>query len=105
MSLFGKAHRVFTPGEGVGEVYTKVLNAGDHLHSCAVNVKRRRNVLRMMVEDTVLLILTDWGLFVRKSRTQLQSDGASPRVDSLFTSVCSMMVLKAEVKSKNSSLT
>ena len=45
------------------------------------------------------------GLFVRKSRTQLQSDGASPRVDSLFTIVCGMMVLKAEVKSKNSSLT
>ena len=52
-----------------------------------------------------MLILTDWGLFVRRSKTQLQSDGASPRVDSLFTSVCGMMVLKAEVKSKNSSFT
>ena len=44
-------------------------------------------VLRMMVEDMVLLILTDWGLFVRKSKIQLQSDGAFPRVDSLITSV------------------
>ena len=32
-------------------------------------------VLRMMVEDMVLLIRTDWGLFVRKSRNQLKSDG------------------------------
>ena len=34
-----------------------------------------------------MLILSDWGLFVRKSKTQLQSDGASPSVYSLFTSV------------------
>ena len=41
MSLFDKAHSVFTPGEGVGEVYTNILNAGDLLHSCAVDVKSR----------------------------------------------------------------
>ena len=43
MSLFDKAHSVFMPVECVGEVYTKVLNAGDNLHSCAVDVKRRRS--------------------------------------------------------------
>ncbi|KAM8735687.1 uncharacterized protein AB9X84_024054 isoform 1-T1 [Acanthopagrus schlegelii] len=32
----------------------------------------------MMVEDMVLLIRTDWSLFLRKSKTQLQTDGASP---------------------------
>ena len=41
MSLLDKAHSVFMPGERVGEVYTKVLNAGDNLYSCAVDVKRR----------------------------------------------------------------
>ena len=40
---FYKAHSVFTPGEGVGVVYAQVLNAGDHLHSCAVDVNRRRS--------------------------------------------------------------
>ena len=30
MSLFDKAYSVFTPAEGVGKVYIKVLNAGDH---------------------------------------------------------------------------
>ena len=62
-------------------------------------------MLRMMYDDVVLLTLTDWGLLVRKSKIQLQSDGARPSAASLFTSVCGMIVLNAELKSKKSSLT
>ena len=50
MSLFEKAHSIFMPGEGVGEVYTNVLNAGDNLHSCAVDVKRRRSGCAVLPE-------------------------------------------------------
>ena len=50
MSLFDKAHSVFTPGKRVGVVYTKVLNARDHLHSCAVDVKRRRSSSAVLLE-------------------------------------------------------
>ncbi len=55
--------------------------------------------------DVVLLILTVCGLSVRKSRIQLQRHGGSPSADNLLPSICGMMVLKAELKSRKSSLT
>ena len=55
-------------------------------------------MLRMMYDDVVLLTLTDWGLLVRKSKIQLQSDGARPSAASVFTSVCGMIQCRTKVQ-------
>lgn len=58
MSFYDKAHAVFMPGEGVGEVYAKIFNAGDHLHSCA-NVERRRRGSAIVISmDFLMLAIT-----------------------------------------------
>ncbi len=41
----------------------------------------------------------------KKSNTQLHNAGLSPSASNLCTSVCGMIVLKAELKSRKSSLT
>lgn len=51
------------------------------------------SVLSVMVEDEVLLNLTDCGLFLMKSMTQLQSDGFSHNRSSLLTKVCRMIIV------------
>lgn len=67
MSLFDDAAGVVTPGEGVGEVNPNVFQAGNHLHSYAVNVERRGYSARLPkvhdhllgfidVEDEVVLL-------------------------------------------------
>lgn len=59
----------------------------------------------VIVLDVWLPILTDWGLPVRKVRTQLQRVGGTPRVESLLTSLDGITVLNAELKSMNNSRT
>lgn len=49
------------------------------------------------MDHVVALVLTEW---VRNSRFQLHNGGARPSAESLFTSACGMIVLKAELKSK-----
>ncbi|KAF7642677.1 hypothetical protein LDENG_00253320 [Lucifuga dentata] len=61
-------------------------------------------VFRVMGEDEMLWTLTVCGRCVRKSSTQLQREGVSPSSSSLLARVCRMMVLKAELKSRKSSL-
>ncbi len=59
----------------------------------------------VMAEDETPWSLTDCGQFVKKSKTQLQRDGFNPSSSNLLTRVCRIMVLKAELKSRESSLT
>jgi len=54
-------------------------------------------VLRMIVEEVLLSILTDCGLWIRKSRIQLQGEEPSPRPWSLEMSIVGILVLKAEL--------
>nr|XP_061820457.1 uncharacterized protein LOC133608870 [Nerophis lumbriciformis] len=49
----------------------------------------------------MLPTLTDWGLSVRKSSSQLHREVLNPRGASLLTKCCGMMVLNAELKSRN----
>ena len=58
-------------------------------------------VLRMIREEVLLPILTDCGLWVRKSRLQSQREEPSPRPWSLEMSFVGIMVLKAELQSIN----
>ncbi len=52
-------------------------------------------------EDFVFLILTDWGLSVRKSKIQLHRLVLKPNEASLVVSRDGMMVLKAEFPATN----
>jgi len=54
-------------------------------------------VLRIIVEGVLLPILTDCGLWVRKSRIQLQREELSPRPRRLEMCIVGVMVLKAEL--------
>ena len=61
-------------------------------------------MLRISVADVRLPTLTTWGLPVRKSRIQLQTEVFSPGVFSLVMSFEETMVLNTELKSMNSIL-
>ncbi len=61
-------------------------------------------VFRVRTEEVWLLILTDCGLLVRKSRVQLQREGMMPRSMSLEISLDGITILKEELKSMNSIL-
>jgi len=52
----------------------------------------RARVLRMIVEEVLLPILSDCGLWVRKSRIKLQREEPSPRPRSLEISLLGIMV-------------
>ena len=54
-------------------------------------------VLRMIMEEVLLPILTDCGLWVRKFRIQSQREEPSPRTWSSEMSFVGIMVLKAEL--------
>ena len=56
-------------------------------------------VLRMIVEEVLLSILTDCGLWVRKFRIQSQRNVVRPRPQSLEMSLVGIMVLKAKLLS------
>lgn len=62
-------------------------------------------VLAVMAWDEMPWTLTDCGLFVKKVRSQLQGDGFSPNSSSLLIEVCGVIGLKAELKSRKSSMT
>lgn len=54
-------------------------------------------VFIVVVLDVWFRILTDWGLHVRKSRTQLQRVGGKPRVEGLLMSLDGITVLNADL--------
>jgi len=56
-------------------------------------------VLSIIVEEILSPILTECGLWVRKSRIQSQREEPSPRPQSLEMSFVGIMVLKAELQS------
>ena len=68
------------------------------MHPCGMSMLRAR------VEEVWLCNLTDCGLLVRKSRIQLQREALMSTSLSLVISLEGMMLLNAELKSKNSTL-
>lgn len=54
-------------------------------------------LLRVVVPDVLLLILTDCDLSDRKFSTQLLRDGVSPRVKNFSESFCGITMLNAEL--------
>jgi len=54
-------------------------------------------VLTILVPDVWVPTLTVWGLSVRKSWTQLQREGASPRMRSFSASLVGRTMLNAEL--------
>ena len=54
-------------------------------------------VLTVLVPDVRVPTLTVWGLSMRKSRTQLQREGVSPRMRSFSASLVGRTVLNAEL--------
>lgn len=62
-------------------------------------------MLRVRVDEVWGPILTLCGMFRRKSSTHVHKELPSPRLLSFVTSLCGMMVLKAELKLTNSILT
>ena len=54
-------------------------------------------MLRIRLEEIMLLTFTAWGLRTRKSRTQLHREEFSPRVVSFMMSLDGTMVLKAKL--------
>lgn len=74
--------------------------------SCkAITCETGEPVLAVMAWDEMPWTLTDCGLFVKKVRSQLQGEGFSPNSSSLLTEVCGVIGLKAELKSRKSSMT
>ncbi|KAI3370764.1 hypothetical protein L3Q82_007108 [Scortum barcoo] len=77
--------------------------------SCVIRVNSRglrtqpwgEPVLRVMTLEVFLLTRTDCGLSVRKSNSQLHRGVLKPRSPSLPTRCCGMIVLNAELKSRN----
>jgi len=61
-------------------------------------------VFSEMVKEVELLILTNWGLPVKKSRIQLQREVLKPNRLNFVVSCCGMTMLNAELKSMNSIL-
>ncbi len=54
----------------------------------------------MVLAEVLLPILTDWGLPVRKSRSQSQRVGCKPSVDSLWVSLWGMTIESGAVVHK-----
>ena len=93
--------------------FTRWLELWVGVQSCVSRVKRRglstqpcgAPVLRVMLLEMLLPTRTAWGLWLRKSSSQLQREVLRPSLSSLQISCCGIMVLNAELKSMNSILT